>query len=411
MDDLNGTNASDAAPVINSFYFYETEQFAVLWSLFTLIVVGNAAVLVTLLAGKRRKSRMNFFIVQLALADLSVGLISVLTDIVWRMTVAWNAGNAACKLIRFLQAVVTYSSTYVLVALSIDRYDAITHPMNFSGSWRRARLLVAAAWLLSAVFSVPIAVLYHERPVEGRLQCWIDFPQAWQWQLYMTLVALTLFALPAVIISACYTVIVSTIWSKGRHMAPPPPYTDARTGSCRPHQLLHQHSHSRLSSGKSRDDEADGRRASSRGIIPKAKVKTVKMTFVIVFMFVVCWSPYIVFDLLQVYGQVPRTQANIAVASFIQSLAPLNSAANPVVYCLFSRSASKAIRKVPPFRWLRSLCCPKAAAAAASPGEPPAPVAAHTSRRQPPPHWTTRRQTHRRYIGEGLPPPAVVSIV
>lgn len=28
----------------------------------------------------------------------------------------------------------TYSSTYVLVALSIDRYDAITHPMNFSGS-------------------------------------------------------------------------------------------------------------------------------------------------------------------------------------------------------------------------------------------------------------------------------------
>lgn len=32
------------------------------------------------------------------------------------------------------QAVVTYSSTYVLVALSIDRFDAITRPMNFSGS-------------------------------------------------------------------------------------------------------------------------------------------------------------------------------------------------------------------------------------------------------------------------------------
>jgi len=36
-------------------------------------------------------------------ADLSVGLISVLTDIVWRITIAWNAGNVACKLIRFLQ--------------------------------------------------------------------------------------------------------------------------------------------------------------------------------------------------------------------------------------------------------------------------------------------------------------------
>lgn len=32
-----------------------------------------------------------------------------------------------------------------------------------------------------------------------------------------------------------------------------------------------------------RYDENDTRRASSRGIIPKAKIKTVKMTFVIVF--------------------------------------------------------------------------------------------------------------------------------
>ena len=32
------------------------------------------------------------------------------------------------------QILVTYSSTYVLVALSIDRCDAITHPMNFTGS-------------------------------------------------------------------------------------------------------------------------------------------------------------------------------------------------------------------------------------------------------------------------------------
>jgi len=39
--------------------------------------------------------------------------------------------------------------TFTKVALSIDRYDAITHPMNFSGSWRRARGLVAAAWILS----------------------------------------------------------------------------------------------------------------------------------------------------------------------------------------------------------------------------------------------------------------------
>lgn len=67
-------------------------------------------------------------------SDLSVGLFSVVPDIAWKFAVSWEAGLLACKLIRFLQVVVTYASTYVLVALSIDRYDAITHPMAFTGS-------------------------------------------------------------------------------------------------------------------------------------------------------------------------------------------------------------------------------------------------------------------------------------
>jgi hypothetical protein len=50
------------------FVLLQTEQFTVLWILFILIVLGNSAVLVALLVSKRRKSRMNFFIMQLALA-------------------------------------------------------------------------------------------------------------------------------------------------------------------------------------------------------------------------------------------------------------------------------------------------------------------------------------------------------
>lgn len=46
----------------------QTEQFVFLWILFTVIVLGNSAVLVTLFLHRARKSRMNFFIKQLALA-------------------------------------------------------------------------------------------------------------------------------------------------------------------------------------------------------------------------------------------------------------------------------------------------------------------------------------------------------
>ena len=52
------------------------------------------------------------------------------------------------------------------------------------------------------------------------------------------------------------------------------------------------------------------------------------------------------FDLLQVYGYIPKTQNMMAVATFIQSLAPLNSAANPVIYCLFSSALGRTLRQV-----------------------------------------------------------------
>ena len=54
------------------------------------------------------------------------------------------------------------------MALSIDRYDAITHPMNFSGSWKRAKILVLSAWALSAIFSTPQFILYEETQIQGK---------------------------------------------------------------------------------------------------------------------------------------------------------------------------------------------------------------------------------------------------
>ena len=43
---------------------------------------------------------------------------------------------------------------------------------------------------------------------------------------------------------------------------------------------------------------------------------------------------------MQVYNLIPSSPA---VATFIQSLAPLNSAANPLIYCLFSADLGKCL--------------------------------------------------------------------
>ena len=51
--------------------------------------------------------------------------------------------------------------------------------------------------------------------------------------------------------------------------------------------------------------------------------------------FIFCWLPYFVYDFYQLYGSFNVKEMK-AVTIFIQSLAPLNSAANPVIFLIFN---------------------------------------------------------------------------
>ena len=48
--------------------------------------------------------------------------------------------------------------------------------------------------------------------------------------------------------------------------------------------------------------------------------------------------------MLQVYELLPNNETVGTVATFIQSLAPLNSAANPLIYFMFSANFNKYFR-------------------------------------------------------------------
>lgn len=61
--------------------------------------------------------------------------------------------------------------------------------------------------------------MYEQGTVQGHVQCWIDLEEAWQWRLYLTLVAVSLLVLPALLIFTCYIVIVVTIWKQSTALA------------------------------------------------------------------------------------------------------------------------------------------------------------------------------------------------
>ncbi|ESP01645.1 hypothetical protein LOTGIDRAFT_139356, partial [Lottia gigantea] len=300
------------------FYLFisQDEQIGFLVVLFMFIVVGNSIVLAAIaLSKERRRSRMNYFIMHLAVADLLNGPLNVLIDLISKITIYWYAGDVLCRFIQFTRAAVIYASTFMLVALSIDRLDAVARPMNFSGSWLRAKALIGTAWASSLLFATPQLFLFHEKIHLGGPHCFIDLSEPWQWQIYISVIALIIFVIPAIIICICYVVIVMIIWRSSRLLKP----SDSQKS---------------FRSFKSKDEESC---SSSRGVIPQAKIRTIKMTFLIVLVFIICWSPYFIFNLCSVYGYVDWSlPSTIKISTFIQSMAPLNSAANPIIYGIFS---------------------------------------------------------------------------
>lgn len=53
--------------------------------------------------------------------------------------------------------------------------------------------------------------------------------------------------------------------------------------------------------------------------------------------FTICWSPYFLFDILDNFNLLPDTKERFYASVIIQNLPALNSAINPLIYCIFNR--------------------------------------------------------------------------
>ncbi|XP_023047472.1 neuropeptide S receptor isoform X5 [Piliocolobus tephrosceles] len=230
-----------------SFYYsFKTEQLITLWVLFVFTIVGNSVVLFSTWR-RQRKSRMTFFVTQLAITE------------------------------------------------------------------KQARVLIVIAWSLSFLFSIPTLIIFGKRTLSnGEVQCWALWPDDSYWTPYMTIVAFLVYFIPLTIISVMYGIVIRTIWIKSK-------------------------TYERVISNCS-----DGKLCSSynRGLISKAKIKAIKYSIVIILAFICCWSPYFLFDILDNFNLLPDTQERFYASVIIQNLPALNSAINPLIYCVFSSSIS-----------------------------------------------------------------------
>ncbi|XP_072249514.1 gonadotropin releasing hormone receptor 1 isoform X2 [Leuresthes tenuis] len=287
--------------------------------LFLFAACSNLALLASVWCGRGRRlaSHLRPLMLSLASADLMMTFVVMPLDAVWNVTVQWYGGNVLCKLLCFLKLFAMHASAFILVVISLDRQHAIMHPLDALSAHRRNRLMLLVAWGLSLLLASPQIFIFRTISVDS-----VDFTQCashgsfshrWQETVYNMFHFITLYVVPLLVMSCCYSRI-----------------------------LLHIH----LQLLRDKAGESHLRR-SGTDIIPKARMKTLKMTVVIVLSFVVCWTPYYLLgiwywfqpDMLRV------TPEYVHHALFV--FGNLNTCCDPVIYGFYT----------PSFRADLAACC------------------------------------------------------
>nr|BAE87048.1 gonadotropin-releasing hormone receptor type 1-1 [Trichogaster lalius] len=275
-------------------------------------------------SGHKRKSHVRVLIVNLTAADLLVTLIVMPVDAVWNITVQWLAGELACRVLMFLKLQAMYSCAFVTVVISLDRQSAILHPLTIGMARRRNKVMLMVAWSMSALLSIPQMFLFHNVTITypaNFTQCTTrgSFATHWQETAYNMFTFGCLFLLPLVIMVVCYTRIFIQI---SRRMM------KSSFSSGEPHLRC------------------------SKNNIPKARMRALKMSVVIVICFIVCWTPYYLLGLWywffpdHIEGKVSHSLTHIL---FVFGL--FNACLDPVIYGLFTIRFSRGLKS----------CCRKAA--------------------------------------------------
>ncbi|XP_063417348.1 neuropeptide S receptor-like [Mytilus trossulus] len=122
------------------------------------IIAFNALVIVLLLT-RKKKTRMGFFVTNLAISDLCLGLFYVFPELVFnKFGVPWN--KYVCYIVyAFFSQWSAYVSIYAIVVMSIDRLYVIVRPLSAASKGQKYRFgLASIAWITGSVLAVQYVV-------------------------------------------------------------------------------------------------------------------------------------------------------------------------------------------------------------------------------------------------------------
>ncbi|KAH8358579.1 hypothetical protein KR093_001105 [Drosophila rubida] len=152
-------------------------------------VVGNVLVCIAVCMVRKLRRPCNYLLVSLALSDLCVALLVMPMALLYEVLERWSFGTLLCDIWVSFDVLCCTASILNLCAISVDRYLAITKPLEYGvkRTPRRMMLCVGIVWLAAACISLPpLLILGNEHEDEdGQPICTVC--QNFAYQIYATL--------------------------------------------------------------------------------------------------------------------------------------------------------------------------------------------------------------------------------
>lgn len=138
-----------------------------------LTIVGNTTVLLAVYLDRRLRHSTNYFIVNLAAADLLLGVTVLPLSAALEVLKYWPFGEILCEIWASADVLWCTASILTLCVISIDRYIGVTRPLQHSSiiTNRRAALIITFVWILSGVISVGPLIGWRESGDSQTYEC------------------------------------------------------------------------------------------------------------------------------------------------------------------------------------------------------------------------------------------------
>ncbi|PIO73354.1 7 transmembrane receptor [Teladorsagia circumcincta] len=298
-----------------------------------LTVVGNCLLVYVILknnAVRRRKrvTPVQMLMLHMCAADLLFALITMVPTMAITATVPVFYGpDMLCRFVKFLQVIPMYASSFLLVAISADRFQAICRPFASmkTNAYKRPALYASIAWVLALLFSTPQFGLFAKIDDD----CVGTYTSAYQYAVYVTVFNTVVWLLPSALAGYLYYRVCKAVWQSTTFGSAFP--TIGKTDQ--------------LSPMSSSAGQVHHRGATMQCVeLDRRRVQTVKLTLTIVAANFILWAPFCITSVIDALW--PRA-INPTFATYIMFFGNLNSFMNPWIWFYFNRAQ---IRRALPCR-------------------------------------------------------------